>query len=149
MPKKPTDSLLGIRFEMNETERDALRFYTTSAVVRNVGQGVGAVAKPVLDNLAYILAAVVAVNGWDYVKEQASGWQTNSRNNRRAYKVERYEEYLQRTDDDPALTYDEYTEQVTEKSYDYRAAHLWDFYVGQPLRRFLGAEQLQGDANDV
>ena len=72
MPKRAVDSLTGIRFEMNETERDALRFYTASASIRNVGQGVGAVAKPVLDNLGVIMAALIAYNGLDGIRDLIS-----------------------------------------------------------------------------
>lgn len=140
MPKKPTDSLIGLRFELNETERDALRFYTTSASIRNIGVGVGAVAKPVLDNLAVIMAAIVATEGLEAIRESANRWQQNFYDNREQYKIDRYEEYLQITDDDPAMTFEEYSTTVTEQSYDYRAANWWQRNVGNPLRRFLGAD---------
>ena len=137
MPKRAVDSLTGIRFEMNETERDALRFYTASASIRNVGQGVGAVAKPVLDNLAVITAALIAYNGLDGIRDLADNWQQNYYSNRNQYEVDAYEKYLATTNDDPIMSEQEYTESVTQKTYDYRAADWWQRNVGNRLRRFL------------
>lgn len=86
------------------------------------------------------MAAIVAAEGLGALRDQANLWQQNFYDNREQYKIDRYEEYLQITTDDPAMTFEEYTSTVTEQSYDYRAANWWQRNVGNPLRRFLGAD---------
>ena len=47
VPKKPTESLGGVRFEFNQKERDLLETYTTTQSIRNILAGVGAILGPV------------------------------------------------------------------------------------------------------
>ena len=67
MPKKKVDSQQGIRLELQESERDMLRFYTTSASVRNIGIGVGAVALPACIVAAGIFVAAIFDKGYDAI----------------------------------------------------------------------------------
>lgn len=47
IPKKPTTSLDGIRFEFNQKEREMLETYTMTQSIRNILAGVGAILGPV------------------------------------------------------------------------------------------------------
>jgi len=109
MPKRKVDILQGLRLELNETERKALEYYTTSAVIRNVGTGVGAVAKPVLDNLAYIMGAIVLTDGISWFSDQKEIW--DNKRDQRLFEIEtaRYEDYLATTTEDPPLNQEEWT----------------------------------------
>ena len=46
VPKKPTESLGGVRFEFNQKERDMLETYTTTQSIRNILAGAGAILGP-------------------------------------------------------------------------------------------------------
>lgn len=137
MPKKPVDSLQGFRIELNEKERDALALVSTSMAIRNVGQGVGAVAKPVLDNLAVIIAAIVAMEGADFLENKVAQWSENRVNNQRQYELDAYEEYLASNPPEPIMTEEEYTRTVTQQSGAYRRANAWQDRVGDPIRNGL------------
>jgi len=141
MPKKPVDSLQGFRIELNEKERDALALVSTSMAIRNVGQGVGAVAKPVLDNLAVIIAAIVAMEGADFLENKAKEWSDNRVRNQRQYELDAYNEYLEAhrrlTPGEPIMTEEEYTRTVTQESTAYKRAAGWQRRVGDPIRNGL------------
>ena len=47
MPKKPTTSLDGIRFEFNEKERELMDTIVTTQSIRNIMAGVGAILGPI------------------------------------------------------------------------------------------------------
>lgn len=132
------DELHGFRLELNNTEREALELLVTSNAVKNVGVGVGAVMKPVLDNLTVILAAVVAKEGFDFVSNKVDNWSRNAVDKKREYELSAYEAYVKNTKDDPIMTEEEYTENVTKKSYDYRAADWWQRNVGSRIRSIFG-----------
>jgi len=65
MPKKKVDSQQGVRLELQESERDMLRFYSTSAAIKNVGVGVGAVALPLCIVAAGVAIAAIFEKGYD------------------------------------------------------------------------------------
>jgi len=96
MPKKKVDSQQGIRLELQESERDMLRFYTTSAAVRNVAVGVGAVALPACIIGAGVLIAAIFDKGYDAL---ASDIRTNikeSQNRTEAEWADEYQNYVTR-----------------------------------------------------
>ena len=66
-PKKKVDTQQGIRLELQESERDMLRLYSTSAAARNVLQGVGAVALPAVLLAGGIAVAAIFDKGYDMI----------------------------------------------------------------------------------
>lgn len=94
MPKKKVDSQQGIRLELQESERDMLRFYTTSAAVRNVGIGVGAVALPACLIAAGIFVAAIIDKGYDALSGDLRNAITERQNRTEEEWVEAYNIYV-------------------------------------------------------
>jgi hypothetical protein len=70
MPKSKPDQVIVHRLELQEHEREALDMVAASAVVRNVGEGVGAVLKPIASlSLASLGAILGALTVTEVTKE--------------------------------------------------------------------------------
>ena len=69
MPKAKPDQLQAIRFELQDAERDTLNMIAASQSFRNVGQGIGAILDPILDNLVSILGFIIAKEGVEWLIE--------------------------------------------------------------------------------
>ena len=69
MPKAKPDQLQAIRFELQDAERDTLNMIAAGTTFRNVGQGIGAILDPILDNLVSILGFIIAKEGIEWVLE--------------------------------------------------------------------------------
>lgn len=69
MPKARPDGLQAIRFELQDHERDTLNMIAASTSFRNVGQGIGAILDPILDNLVAILGFIIAKEGIEWLLE--------------------------------------------------------------------------------
>ena len=69
MPKAKPDQLQAIRFELQDAERDTLIMIAASQSFRNVGQGIGAILDPILDNLVSILGFIIAKEGVEWLIE--------------------------------------------------------------------------------
>jgi len=95
MPKKKVDSQQGVRLELQESERDMLRFYTTSAAIKNVGIGVGAVALPACIVAAGIFVAAIFNKGYDELAGDLRNAITERQNRSEAEWAEAYEIYVQ------------------------------------------------------
>ena len=78
--------------------------------VRNVGQGIGAIITPVLNNLQWIIAALIAHEGWEKVVELWTGFEERRAESQEALFLANYQAYLDTTADDPILTYEEWKE---------------------------------------
>jgi len=96
MPKKKVDSQQGIRLELQESERDMLRFYTTSAAVRNVAVGVGAVALPACIIGAGVLIAAIFDKGYDALAGDIRNHIKESQNRTEAEWADEYQNYVTR-----------------------------------------------------
>ena len=94
MPKKKVDSQQGVRLELQESERDMLRFYTTSAVVRNVGIGVGAVALPACIVAAGIFVAAIFDKGYEAIAGDLRNAITERQNRTEEEWVAAYDVYV-------------------------------------------------------
>jgi len=168
MPKKKVDELHGIRIELQASEREALETYLMSSSVRNVGQGIGAVLKPLLDNWGIILAALIAKEGWPAIEgwfqaDNPEGsvptgflapWKTGWWAIQRAagddevgmteeeWLVAHYEEYVADPNTQPPImTYEEYTENVTKESTAYKRATGWRDTVNSMIWWIPGQNQ--------
>jgi hypothetical protein len=70
MPKSKPDQVIVHRLELQEHEREALDMVAASTVVRNVGEGVGAVLKPMASlSLASLGAILGALTVTEVTKE--------------------------------------------------------------------------------
>lgn len=136
MPKQPVTNLHGIRIELQETERHALETYLMSNSLKNVGEGIGAIAKPILDNLTVIMAAIIAHEGFQWIEDKAGEWQNNYTENRIAYLSKAYDEYLS-TNPEPAMTLEEYEAYLERNDSDYRKGTWWQENVGNQIRKTL------------
>ena len=96
MPKKKCDSQQGIRLELQESERDMLRFYTTSTAIKNVGIGVGAVALPACIIGAGVLIAAIIDKGYDALSGDIRAHIIESQNRTEAEWAEEYQVYVTR-----------------------------------------------------
>ena len=96
MPKKKVDSQTGIRLELQESERDMLRFYTTSAAVRNVAVGVGAVALPACIIGAGVLIAAIFDKGYDALASDMRTHIQETQNRTEAEWADEYQNYVTR-----------------------------------------------------
>lgn len=67
MPKAKPSSVSNFRIELQETERDALGLLAGSQAFRNIGQGIGAILDPILDNIVEIMAIIIANEGIDWL----------------------------------------------------------------------------------
>ena len=70
MPKAKPDHRQQHEFVMGRKERQYADSLVITTGIKNVGEGIGAVAKPVLDNLAIIMAAIIAAEGMTWLEEQ-------------------------------------------------------------------------------
>jgi hypothetical protein len=67
MPKRAPDSVVNYRFELQEHERELLGMIGASQTFRNVGQGIGAILDPILDNIVAILGFIIAKEGIEWL----------------------------------------------------------------------------------
>lgn len=78
MPKAKPDQVIVHRIELQEHEREALDMVAASTVVRNVGEGVGAVLKPLaslsIASLGAILGALTVAEVTDPESGVRRGW---------------------------------------------------------------------------
>jgi hypothetical protein len=136
MPARNPDQLHGIRIELQKTEREALETYLMSNSFKNVGEGIGAIAKPILDNLTVIMAAIIAHEGFQWIENKASEWQDNYTENRIAYLSKAYDGYLA-ANPEPAMTLEEYEAYLERNDTDYRKATWWQENVGNQIRKAM------------
>jgi hypothetical protein len=94
MPKAKPDSLQSIRFELQEHEREALGMVAASTAFRNVGQGVGAILDPILDNLVSILGFIIAKEGIEWVLEAFDRAEQRNQEEIAAVQTSLYEDYV-------------------------------------------------------
>jgi hypothetical protein len=137
MPKQPVTNLHGIRIELQETERHALETYLMSSSVKNVGEGIGAIAKPILDNLTVIMAALIAREGFQWLEDKAAQWQEDYTENRIKYLSESYAAYLASQPDPPVMTLTEYEAHLESSDSTYRKATWWQENVGNQIRKTM------------
>ena len=145
MPKKKVDSQQGIRLELQESERNALKLYTASTAFKNVGVGVGAVLKPIADNFAVLMAAWLAKEGMEGIQGTVEQWHINAEVNKQAARDAEYQEYIDNwevgksnmTDSSQPWTYDQWYE-ISGVSRGQEKAEWWQEKVGKPLRNGIG-----------
>ena len=106
MPKKKVDSQQGLRIELQESERDMLRFYSTSAAIKNVGIGVGAVALPACIIGAGVLVAAIFDKGYDALAGDMRNHIKESQNRTEAEWAEEYQIYVTRFKEQQAAQID-------------------------------------------
>ena len=95
MPKKKVDSQTGVRFELQDSERDSLKFYTRSAVARNIMQGVGAVAMPAVILFGGITIAAIWSKGYDAIAGDMRTFIQQKQRQSETEWVKEYEGYVQ------------------------------------------------------
>ena len=93
-PKKKVDTQQGIRLELQESERDMLRLYSTSAAARNVLQGVGAVALPAVLLAGGIAVAAIFDKGYDSITSDVRNAITERQNRTEEEWAEAYQVYV-------------------------------------------------------
>ena len=67
MPKRKMKDDLHFRFELQDSERDALQAWTISNSFNNVASGVGSLLMPFSDAFKTIVAAIIAKEGVDWL----------------------------------------------------------------------------------
>ena len=95
MPKAKPDSLQSIRFELQEHERETLNMVAASTAVRNVGQGVGAILDPILDNLVTILGVIIAKEGIEWLLEAFDRAEERNQEEIAEVQTNLYQQYIQ------------------------------------------------------
>lgn len=136
MPKKKCDNMTGFRFELQDTERNMLELYTASAAVKNIGEGVGAILKPLADNAVALVGLIIAHEGFQFIEDKAAEWQARADANQEDYYRNNYERYLAITDDNPPLTLEEFANQSAEDA-PLLSPSGWQKKVGDPIRKTL------------
>lgn len=156
MPKAKPDHLQAFRIELNEKEREALSTFMFTSGVRNVGQGLGAVMTPILNNLVAIVGFIIAKEGVEWLLEAFERAAARSEQEREDAELTLYERYVATTDEDPPKSFDEYqaelrgegwswsygsvadlgTDPTTSES-SYKRANWWKKNVGDPLNKGL------------
>lgn len=72
MPKRKMKDDLHFRFELQESERDALQAWTISNSFNNVASGVGSLLMPFSDAFKTIVAAIIAKEGVDWLLDKST-----------------------------------------------------------------------------
>ena len=67
MPKRKMKNDLHFRFELQDSERDALQAWTISNSFNNVASGIGSLLMPFSDAFKTIVAAIIAKEGVDWL----------------------------------------------------------------------------------
>jgi len=142
MPKKTVDSMTGIRIELQQSERDALESYLATGMVKNVGEGIGAAIKPILDNLGVIIAALVATEGLDRIESKMEEWQRQSFDNQMEVLSEKYKDYLLTLDleninAEDIMSVEEYDEWLMANNTEYSRAATWQQTAGFQIRKTI------------
>ena len=126
----------GFRLELQQSEREMLEVYTYSAAVKNVGEGVGAILSPVLNNAASLIGLLLVHEGFQWIEGKAAEWTANAQSNQEDHWRDNYEIYLATTDDSPPLTLEEFSNISAENSGVLTPAG-WQKKVGDPIRKTL------------
>jgi len=113
-----------------------LQLYTASAAVKNVGQGVGAILKPIADNAAVLLGIIIANEGFQWIEDKAAEWQANADQNQENYWRDNYEMYLATTNDAPPMTLEEFSNIRAQQS-GVLSESGWQKKVGDPIRKTI------------
>ena len=85
-----------------------LEGYLMTVGIRNVGQGVGAILSPVLNNLQWVVAAIIAKEGWDKVVDIFDNWKERRAEAQVTALNAAYAQYLATTEDEEPMTYEEW-----------------------------------------
>ena len=125
------------RLELGLKERQYAEALLMTRMYKNVTTGTGAILKPVLDNLQWIISAIIAKEGLEWFENTVDGWNANREASRREWELDAYADYLATNPDNP-MSEEEYTNRVTKQSGSYRRAQWWQDNVGQPIRDGLG-----------
>jgi len=137
MPKSKPDSTIAYRIELQQTERDLLSGYAVAAGTGEVLRGVGAVMKPVLDNLTVIIAALIAAEGLAGLEGLLNANHERAKAGRAQAIAKDYSEYVKsiqkRDPEAEILTIEQYEDQIWSKKTANRRATWWNTNVTIPL----------------
>ena len=131
MPKVQPDHRQQLEVVLGRTERNYLknqRWVIASQTVKNVGEGVGAVLSPVLNNLVAIAGFIIAAEGVDVVKgfiNEAVASATEYYDSEEDFFQTKYDEYLAGLGpDEIPMSKEEHDEKMKETGY-YKRASWW------------------------
>ena len=125
------------RLELGLKERKYAEALLMTRMYRNVASGTGELLKPILNNLQWIITAIIAKEGLEWFEETVDSWKSNRIESQRQYELDAYENYLSSNPDEP-MSEEEFTENVTKQTSAYRRANWWQNNVGDPIRTSLG-----------
>lgn len=95
MPKRKMKDDLHFRFELQDSERDALQAWTISNSFNNVASGVGSLLMPFSDAFKTIVAAIIAKEGVDWLLNKSEQIATKLFKDEIDKYVDSYKEYRQ------------------------------------------------------
>lgn len=95
MPKRKMKDDLHFRFELQDSERDALQAWTISNSFNNVASGIGSLLMPFSDAFKTIVAAIIAKEGVDWLLNKSEEVATKLFKDEVEKYVDSYKEYRQ------------------------------------------------------
>lgn len=125
------------RLELGLKERKYAEALLMTRMYRNVTVGTGTLLRPILNNIQWIIAAIIAKEGLEWFEDRVDMWKQNRIDNQRQYELDAYEAYLATNPDNP-MSEEDYTRNVTQNTTSYRRANWWQNNVGDPIRNSAG-----------